>query len=133
MSMNGKRVWILALAGVLSISLLAGCTKKGDENQGNTEPPAQSDVTDPGAAPDPGTAQPETPDAETPDTETPDAETPDAGTDTPDSADDAQNGSDSQTPADDAGADGAEGGETAPTVNTDDGAVPEAGQAPTAE
>lgn len=37
--MNGKRVWILALAGVLSISLLAGCTKKGDENQGNTEPP----------------------------------------------------------------------------------------------
>lgn len=131
--MNGKRVWILALAGVLSISLLAGCTKKGDENQGNTEPPAQSDVTDPGAAPDPGTAQPETPDAETPDTGTPDAEIPDAGTDTPDSADDAQNGSDSQTPADDAGADGAEGGETAPTVNTDDGAVPEAGQAPTAE
>ena len=65
--MNQKKFLALALAGVLTVSILAGCTKKGTDGQEPADQPSQSDTVEPGSTPEtPEGNQTETPDAELP-------------------------------------------------------------------
>ena len=66
--MNGKKFMALALAGVLTISVLAGCTKKGDDDQEPTDQPSQSDTENPGTPETPETNEPENQEGDPPET-----------------------------------------------------------------
>ena len=88
--MNQKKILALALAGVLTVSILAGCTKKGSDGQEPTDQPSQSDTDNPGTPETPETNEPENQEGSQPETlEEPDqqpTDTPEdaAGVETPD-------------------------------------------------